>query len=229
MKVAIMQPYFFPYIGYFQLIAAVDRFIFLDNVNHIKQGWIHRNRILINHSPAWLSLSLIKASQNRKISEINVNRDKKEDERILKTIMMNYKKAPYFSEVFPLFERIFSRSETNLATFLNQSIVDICEALEISTEFSSSSLHPEFVNHKGEDKILAICKKTNASIYINPPGGTDLYSEQRFSEENISLVFYKPRITPYPQQGGETFSPSLSIVDVLVHNGLTKTRSLIYA
>lgn len=117
MKLAIMQPYFFPYIGYFQLIHAVDKFIILDDVNYINRGWINRNKIIINGEAKWFTLSLDKASQNKLIKEINISSKDVFHEKLLKTLKIFYGKAPYFNQVYDLLNKLFKIENYNLSSF----------------------------------------------------------------------------------------------------------------
>ena len=123
MKTAVMQPYFLPYLGYFQLLAAVDIFVILDDVNYINRGWINRNRILLNGQPCWVTLPISKASQNRRINEISLDTNKRFTSKTLDRIRHAYTRAPHFSEVMPLIEDIFRHGEKNLCFFLLNSFI----------------------------------------------------------------------------------------------------------
>jgi hypothetical protein len=214
MKLAIMQPYLFPYIGYFQLIKAADTFLVYDDVNFIKQGWINRNRILMNGAPMFFTLGLKGASSFKKIcaTEVGDNRDK-----LVKTIDQAYKKAPFFDSVFPLVKDVFSQNEKNLSRFVVYSILSIVRYLGIETQIeiaSEKGLFPEIGNWK---RVLAICGAYKATEYINASGGKELYSKEIFAERGIDLHFLKTEKIEY-QQFAPTFVPNLSIIDVLMHN-----------
>lgn len=215
-KIAIMQPYFFPYLGYWQLINEVDIFVVYDNVNFIKQGWINRNKILLNGKEHVLTLSLKKASSFKYINQIEIldNRIK-----LLKTISQAYKKAPYYEQVFPVFKDIFSVSESNLARFLIYSIKKIIGYLGIRTEIIISSEMKPNEHLKGEERVLDICRQLNCTKYINAIGGRGLYSSKRFKSYGIDLAFLKCKEVKYQQMGNE-FIPFLSIIDILAFNTL---------
>ncbi|MDP5140076.1 MAG: WbqC family protein, partial [Spirosomaceae bacterium] len=212
-----MQPYIFPYIGYFQLINAVDKFVIYDDVNFIKRGWIHRNNILVNNSANMFTVPLSKPSQNNLINEVELGDLTSWKEKFLKTTEQSYKKAPHFETVFSLLERTFSSGETYIGKLALRSIQEVCFYLEISTEIESSSEvygNPEL---KGQERILDICLKEKAEHYINPTGGRELYSKNLFAENGVKLNFIQSEKVIYPQFKNE-FVPWLSIIDVLMFN-----------
>jgi len=214
MKLAVMQPYFFPYIGYWQLISAVDTFVIYDDVNYIKKGYINRNSIFVNNAGHLLVLELVGASQNKKINEIEIGGN---TSKILKTIELSYKKAPYFEKVFQLIQEVLQNKEENLAQLLILSIKRICAYLDIQTNILLSSELKKNNDLKGQSKILNICELLNAKQYINAIGGQELYQKEAFSQQNIELRFIKNKSIAY-QQFQSPFRPNLSIIDVLMFN-----------
>lgn len=214
MKLAIMQPYLFPYIGYFQLINHVDKFVLYDDVNYINKGWINRNSILINGQKKLFTISLYGASQNKLINEIEISDN---FEKFLKTLRLNYSKAPYFKQTMDIIEKTLNYNNRNLSLFIKNSLVLILDYLNINTELLLSSEIKKDNELKGENKILAICKELNAATYINPIGGMDLYNKDYFIKNKIEMYFIKPSSTSYNQFSAE-FEPFLSIIDVLMHN-----------
>ncbi len=217
MKVGIMQPYFFPYIGYWQLLSAVDRYVVLDDVNFIKRGWINRNRILSGGADEFIRINIEKISQNRKINEHYLFEKDKSFALLLKTVRENYSKAPYFHETYALIEHILSFDGGNVADFLCFKIGKICEYLDISTEIlRSSTLHKD-ESLKAQDMIINACKRLDADEYYNAIGGVELYDREAFKAADIELHFLKSRFTEYRQYGG-TFVPGLSIIDVMMFN-----------
>lgn len=217
MKLAIMQPYLFPYIGYFQLIKAVDKFIIFDDVNYIKKGWINRNKILINGKEFMFTIPLEKLSQNKLIKEIDLPMDNVWKGKFLLTISAAYKKAPLFNIVFPMLEEIINTGERNLSTFISNSILQICKYLEISTHIIISSLQYDTTHLRGQSKILKICFLEKADTYINPIGGLGLYQKGAFEKQKIELLFLKSKTISY-KQFKEDFIPFLSIIDILMFN-----------
>lgn len=216
MKLAIMQPYFFPYIGYWQLINAVDSFVIYDDVNFIKGGWVNRNRILVNKQEHMLTLELKKSSPNKLINQLEISSSRA---RLVKTISMSYKQAPHFSTSMPLIEEIMSSQASNLALFLEQAIRKLCYYMGIQTTILVSS-HIEKNNElRAQEKILNICKKLKADLYINAIGGQELYDSSAFKVQGIDLAFIQPLPLEY-KQFSNAFLPWLSIIDVIMFNSL---------
>ena len=227
MKVGIMQPYFFPYIGYWQLISSVDRFVLYDDVNYINRGWINRNQILINGQSHFINLKLQNASQNKLINSIEILDDYEYNcQKIITSIDINYKKAPYYAEVAELLKDIIDYKEKNLAKYLEHSIRSICGHLAIKTEIIVSSEISKDNMLKGQDKIIEICKKTGCSSYINAIGGQTLYSRQSFINEGLELSFIKSGDITY-KQFHNTYVPNLSIIDVMMFNSKETIREML--
>lgn len=223
MKLGIMQPYFLPYIGYFQLIKAVDKYIIYDDVNFIKGGWINRNNILVNGNKYRFNLLLNGASSNKLINEISVNLDQS---KLLKTIAISYKKATYFETVFPIICHILAHRDRSLARFIGNSIIEICNYLNIETEIIYSSSFDKNNELKGSDKILNICKLQKSNCYINAIGGQTLYSRDDFKNEGIDLKFLQSNLSPYTQFTNE-FVPCLSILDIIMFNSPKDTSKML--
>ena len=222
-----MQPYFVPYIGYFQLINSVDRFVIYDNIKYTKKGWINRNRILVNAKDEYISLPLKKDSDylfvNQRFLSENFEKDKL---KILYKIKESYKKSPNYEEAFNLVEEIFSFNCTNLFDFIYNSIKIICNYLEIKTEIIVSSTIDINHNLKSEEKVLAICKELKTSVYINPIGGINLYYKSNFIDRGVELLFLKSDELKYNQFGNE-FVTWLSIIDVLMFNNCIKIKKML--
>lgn len=217
MKIGIMQPYFLPYIGYWQLLNVVDKYVIYDDVNYIKGGWINRNKILINKEAKYFNVKLNGASPNKLINEVEVSTDKIYKKKMLKTVEESYKKAPFFNTVFPMIEEIIENDEKNLANYLKYSIEKICSYLEIKTELLLSSELEKDNSLKGKDKVINICKKLGATEYYNAIGGQELYSFEEFKENGIELKFLKTEEIVYKQFNNE-FIANLSILDILMFN-----------
>ena len=223
MTLGIMQPYFMPYIGYWQLMAAVDTYVIYDDVNYIKKGWINRNNILVNNDKQMFTISLNGASQNKLINEITIADD---FTKLRKTIHMAYHKAPYYNEVVALLDKIFSYQSCNLADFIANSIELVCQYLDIQTKIIMSSDIEKDNSLKGQDKILEICKLLNADTYYNAIGGQELYDKSVFEKENIKLCFLKSDIPEYSQYKN-AFVPGLSIIDVLMFNSPIEVKQML--
>lgn len=223
MTLAIMQPYLFPYTGYWQLINAVDTFVIFDDVNFIKKGYINRNSILLNGKPHIFTLELIGASQNKLINEIEIGSNSR---KILKTIEMSYKKSPYFYIVFPIIKDILDNKEKNLAKFIGYSLEKIANYLGMGTKFIYSSDIRKNNSLKAQDKILEIASLLKSTDYINAIDGQKFYDKERFSQENIQLNFLDTEITEYKQFENE-FESHLSIVDILMFNSIEDIKNIL--
>ncbi len=221
-----MQPYFFPYIGYFQLIHAVDVFVIYNDVNYINRGWINRNNILINNVPHYITLQLEKASQNKLIYEINIVSDPKNREGLFKKICTSYAKAPYYSEVIPIIDKIVFNKEAKLDKYLEFSIRELSAYVDIDTTFVKSSEIDKNNALRGQEKILEIARKLKADHYINPIGGVELYEKGAIERYGISLNFIKTDTISYAQFS-ENFVPNLSIIDVMMFNSKRSLKELL--
>src|ERR1035437_7220065 len=218
MKIAIMQPYFFPYIGYFQLMNAVDEFIIYDNIEFTKKGWINRNRILVNGVDSYITLPLKKDSdyldvKSRYLAD-NWNIERK---KILNRISEAYKKAPPFAKSFQVIEEAVLCNEMNLFKFILNTLKIINKHLEIKTPLIISSSIPIDYLLKAEKKVIELCKARKASTYINTIGGLMLYDKNEFNREGINLQFLKTDTIIYPQFKND-FVSLLSIIDVMMFN-----------
>jgi hypothetical protein len=217
-KIAIMQPYFFPYIGYFQLLNSVDEFIIYDNIQYTKKGWINRNRILVNNKDLLITLPIKKDSDYLNVVERKLSESwDKDKNKMLNVIKSSYSKSPYFQETVELISKCLNNPEINLFRFLYDSIVLISNYLDIKTPIIISSTINANHNLKSQDKVLSLCKEQNAEIYINSIGGVELYDKKTFKQNNIDLYFIKPNPINYKQFNNE-FIPWLSIIDTMMFN-----------
>lgn len=218
MKLAIMQPYFLPYIGYFQLMNAVDQFVVYDNIEFTKRGWFHRNRILVNGTDKMFSIPLKNDSDYLDVvqRELAESFDKK-SQQIIRTIEASYRKAPYYKEVMPLVQECFQRRCGSLFDFIYAALIVLMRCLQIDTEIIISSSIDIDHTLKSQDKVLAICKSLNADTYINAIGGQGLYAPEAFDNNGIELRFIKTKPIEYKQLS-DKFIPWLSIIDVMMFN-----------
>lgn len=228
MKVGIMQPYFFPYLGYWQLINAVDRYVIYDDVSFIKGGWINRNNILMNGKPHRINIQLQGASPNKLINEISVSGDARTYLKFRKTIEQCYKKAPFYESVIPLVREIMEQQENGLARFLEFSIRRICDYLSIDTEILVSSDIDKSDELRGQDKVIEICRILGASEYVNAIGGQELYKNADFSANGIGLKFLRTDEVEYSQFDHE-FVPKLSIIDVMMFNSKSTLTDMLFS
>jgi len=220
-----MQPYFLPYVGYFQLIASVDQFIVYDNIKYTKKGWINRNRMLRNGTAATFSLPLKKGSDSLNVVERELAGDFDRN-KLLNQFKGAYGRAPQFELTYPVLERIVRHEEGNLFRYIHHSLVQLCKHLGINTEIRISSELTIDHELKGQDRVLAFCKAVGADTYINTMGGRDLYSHDDFAASHVDLQFIGPTDVNYAQFGAP-FVPWLSIVDVLMFNPVDHVRTLL--
>ncbi|MCB4799688.1 WbqC family protein [Neotamlana laminarinivorans] len=227
-KIAIIQPYVFPYLGYFQLINAVDEFILYDDVNFIKKGWVNRNKILVQEKGKIITFPCKNISQNKLIKDVYLHKDSKTYLNLKETIKHAYTKAPYFSDVFHLFNKAL---ESNCKTISELSILSIKEVLnyldlDVNLKISSKAYTGLEVFSK-EDRLINICKIEKCNVYINAIGGKAIYSKEMFSKDEIVLKFLKPELPEYNQFSNSEFIKGLSIIDVMMFNSPDEIRDML--
>lgn len=222
MRIAIMQPYFLPYFGYFQLISAVDRFVILDDVNYIKQGWVNRNRIPANRQTPkrdsqWLTVPVKNASQNRLIHDMEITDEDRWKRSMGFAIQNIYGKTPHFRTTRSLIDRWLANASGNLSRFLTMTICEVARLCGISTQIiPTSTIYPKR-GLRGTERIMDICRLEKAHTYVNLPGGRGLYSKDEFRSEGIELVFLKPSWPALAQRSGNG-NEVFSILDQLMLN-----------
>ena len=222
-----MQPYFLPYLGYWQLLAAVDRFVVYDNIKYTKKGWINRNQFLRHGTAAVFTLPLKKDSDSLNIAQRMIA-DDFDPAALLNPIASAYRKAPFFASAFPLIESIVTAAERNLFEFLLNSLRATAAFLDIRTPLVVSSAVSVDHSLKSERRVLAVCRALGATRYVNAIGGRELYSVQSFKQDGIELKFIQSRPVVYQQYDGR-FVPNLSIVDVLMFNSKDVVRAMLGA
>ena len=228
MKLGIMQPYFMPYIGYWQLMNLVDRYVIYDDVNFIKGGWINRNRILVNGAPKYFNVPMLGSSSNILINEVRVDHNEAVIRKSLRSIEGAYRKAPYFDIVNPMLKEILWCGEDNIAKYIEHSFRVICKYLDNKTELVVSSDLDKDNTLKGQDKVLAICRLLGATEYYNAIGGQELYSYEVFREHGLQLNFVETKDIVYQQFDNE-FQPNLSMIDVMMFNPRDRIKEYLEA
>lgn len=226
MRVAIMQPYLFPYVGYFQLIHAVDLFVLHDDVQWLKGGWINRNQILLDGRPLRWTMPVAKKNSHDLINQCMMAELSDGRGRILRQIHNAYRRAPFFHEVMPLVTDVINQAERNVAKYIFNSLERLSEYLELSTKLIMSSAVKKDDFLKGQERVIAICSTLGATEYINPPGGVALYDKEAFRKKGIELYFLQPGKIEY-QQFGNAFVPNLSIIDTLMFNSVESVRKIL--
>ncbi len=224
MKVAINQPYFIPYIGYWQLIDSVDTFAIADNYNFIKGGWINRNRILEGNTVRYFNISVDHASQNRYICDHKIKPIEKDVK--IRQLDNFYSKAPYRKEGVKLMDQILSFEGDDLADFLYQSIQMICDYLKIETKIVRTSDYDQDPTFRFTDRIYDYCRQMGADTYHNLIGGQSIYSYEEFAAHGLKLAFVESIPVPYPQSC-EKFEFGLSIIDVIMQNSVEEIQHML--
>ena len=225
MRLGIMQPYFMPYIGYWQLLAMVDAFVLYDNIQYTKKGWVNRNRFLQNGKDALFTIPLKKDSDLLDVVKRSVADDFDRD-KLLNQLDASYRKAPFFNTTFPLIASIIRAEHRNLFDYIHQSIRVTADFLSIKTPIVISSSIAIDHSLRGENKVIAICKAMGAGTYINAIGGQELYSKDAFATYGVTLEFVKTRPIWY-QQGAGAFVANLSIIDVMMFNSKEAIRAML--
>ena len=223
MTLGIMQPYFMPYIGYWQLMAAVDTYVVYDDVNYIKGGWVSRNNILLNGQKHMFTITLNGASPNKLFNEITIKDDFKKFSRLIESA---YRKAPYYAEVSALLEKIYNYEDKSLGAFMLNSFQVVLDYLGINTKLVLSSTIAKDNSLRGKEKVKHICHLLSVDTYYNAIGGQELYDKNDFKADGIDLYFVQTNLTPYVQLGNE-FVPGLSMIDVLMYNSVKTIKNLL--
>ncbi len=223
MRIAIMQPYFFPYVGYFQLMAAADLFVSYDDVTYIKGGWIARNCIWSPAGPQRFGLQLKGRSSYQKICDTSVI---PEFEKLKKSLAQNYAKAPFFERVMPLVSTILDYPDHALGNFLTHSLCAVKDYLGLKAEIVQSSQFDSQRTLRGQERVIALCEQLGASHYINLPGGKSLYRAGDFARSGLKLSFIESHPVQY-RQFGSHFIPNLSMLDVLMFNSVEQCQDLL--
>jgi hypothetical protein len=249
MRLAIMQPYFFPYLGYFQLLAAADKFILHDNLNYIKEGWMHRNRLRPKGQGAiYCSVPVVGASSFVKIREVQIDYRRPWPGKFLNLVGFIYRKAPYFAETYPVIVEAVTRPATHLTEVNRHTISALAAHLAIGTAITSDTApyqpfedavreeHSELLARlRAQTQVtdiktlraLYICDYERADTLLNAIGGQRLYCREHFTQNHVTLQFVQPTLTPY-RQFSRPFIAGLSIIDVLMHCGREETRRRLY-
>ena len=227
MKLAIMQPYFLPYIGYWALMNAVDEYIVYDNIQYTKKGWFNRNRILVNGTDSYITIPIKKDSDHLDVKDRYISDEWNKDScKILNRIRELYRKAPYFKEVYPIIESCVLYPDRNLFSFIFHSMNIVKDYLSIKTPLVISSSIDIDHNLKAEERVKALCIARRADTYINPIGGIDLYNKQDFENDGISLCFLKVKEIQY-KQFDKPFVPWLSILDITMFNNKENIQKML--
>ncbi len=224
MKVAIMQPYLFPYIGYFQLIDSVDKFVFYDDVSYIKQGWINRNCLCVGDERRYFTVPVTGARTETPINEVMVVPGG--GRKVLRSIEQNYRKAPYFDSFFPVVEKVLGMETCSIAAMSQESVVSCMQYVGLDRAVAvSSESYPESRGIGRVERLFSILRAEKADTYVNAPGGRELYNSVEFKNAGFDLYFIEPTLPEYPRPA--PFHSGLSIIDVLMHVSPNEGLSMI--
>ena len=225
-KIGIMQPYWFPYLGYFQHCVSVDKFVFLTDANYKKKGWINRNRIIVDSREHMITVPLQKASQNNKIFEHKVLQDHRWKKSILATLRHSYHKAPFYSAAISVVEQALMSPAISISDYAIESIAAVFEYIQGRAPVFETSDKYNNADLIGENRIIDICLRAGADHYCNPISGCKLYDPASFRDRGLSLFFLEPSLKRYPQLSNK-YIPSLSIIDALMMNSQSDMRELL--
>lgn len=224
-KVVIMQPYFFPYLGYFHLLDSCDTFVFLDNVNYINRGWVNRNQFILSGSPNMFTVPLNGASQNKLINELFIA-DGKWTKVFLKSLEMSYRKTKCYNELIEPLKDVIGDGTGKIADLNQRTTIWCANQLSLEKQFKVSSEDFSTIEETGQDRIIRICQEESAGAYNNAVGGVDLYNKMDFSKFGIELSFVRSSLNAYPQPVSG-FHPGMSILDVLMNNDVDERQKLL--
>lgn len=223
MKVAVMQPYLFPYLAYYQLVSCSDVFVLYDDVTFIKKGYINRNNILMNGHATRVTVPVPGASQNKLIKDLTFAEDVT---KVLKTFKYSYANAPFFDDVYPLVERVLTHPNRDITAICQKGLTEVCDYLHIPTKIIRSSDLDYDRTLPAADRLMTICDQFGSSDYVNSIGGQKLYSKEYFAEQGKTLSFLQMDDVFYAQ-GTNDFVPYLSMIDLLMWCDKPKARTLL--
>lgn len=228
MRVSIMQPYLFPYIGYFQLMAACDLFVAADDAQFTRRGWINRNRILVHDAPFRMTMPLAAASHRLPINAREYLFEDRLALRFRHRLVRAYRRAPFFDTAMDIVDDALDCADPNVATFNVRTLQCVAHRIGIETPIRLASDVSRPGGLSGQALVIDRCRHLGATQYLNPIGGQALYDKASFGQAGIDLRFVEPATPLYPQFGARPV-PSLSIIDVLMFNDLESTRTMLGA
>jgi hypothetical protein len=215
-RVALMQPYFLPYLGYFQLIAASDCFVVYDNVQFIKNGWIERNRYLLEGEAKWFGVPLAKGSHSQMIMERQVSAHF-DMASLINKLAFAYRKAPHVERTLTWLEALLKLPAQNIAELNELALRSCCSLLKLNTPIIRASEWAPSSHSRGQDRVIEVIKSVGGTSYLNPAAGGSLYEADDFAQAGYALELLKPSLPVYAQHN-KPFVPALSILDALMFN-----------
>ena len=228
MKLGVMQPYFFPYLGYFQLIDAVDVFVFYTDVNFVKQSWMNRNSILGRDGKLLFSIPLSNGKSGVKIHDVQISQKREVwEKKFMRTLEYSYRKAANYEVGYELVRECFSFQGASLAEFNVHSVVTLCQWMGINTKIVQSSEGYQNRERERVSRLIDICQKEGADCYVNSPGGRSLYTQEDFQQSDIKLRFLEPKLKEYPQSEQKSFVEGISIIDLVMNIRAEEVKALL--
>lgn len=215
-RVVLMQPYFLPYLGYYQLLGAADLFISYDTAQFIKNGWIERNRYLLDGEPKWFGIALEKSSHTLPIHDKRISQGFHYPQ-VLEKLKHAYRKAPYVQQVLPWLAQLLEQPASSIAELNLRVLRASCALIELDTPIIAASALAPGAGVSGQARVLELMAATGATHYLNPAAGAFLYEAEEFAKAGIELELLHAELSPYPQQG-QDFVPGLSLLDALMFN-----------
>ncbi len=229
MKLGIMQPYFFPYIGYFSLIKNTDRFVFFDTPQYVTRSWMNRNRILnANGEVAYITVPLHKAPQDTAIKDMRIDNSQAWPSSMTARFVHYKKYAPYYRQVTEFFREALLQPFSSLAELNIETTKVVCRRLGIETQFDTFSEMDLKIGPVAapDEWALNITKELGYGTYVNPPGGKSFFDGEKYRASGIELQFLQAELRPYEQCIGR-FEPGLSILDVMMFNSVEAIRDML--
>lgn len=230
--VAIHQPNFFPWLGYFNKIARADLFLVMDNVQFPRTGkgtWVNRVKLIVNKQAAWVTMPVVRAHSGvRCISEMRISDATPWRAKLLKTIQMSYSRAPFFEVVFPFLAKLTNNTTDYLAEYNLSAIRSLAEALGLQTSklILGSTLN---VAGSATDLLISMVKAVEGTAYLCGGGAAGYQEDEKFAEAGIELIYQNFQHPVYSQSNTQEFIPGLSIIDALMNCGFEEVLSLMTA
>lgn len=231
MRLGMMQPYFFPYLGYFALISATDRWVVFDTAQYIRRGWVNRNRVLSTGQFGWkyFRVPIAKCSRETSIRDVRIDETHDWRTQLIRDLdCYQLRRAPFYDETVDLLTRVFKTANGSLVNLLKKGLAETCRHIGLvyaAQTFSEMPGRPTDTADPGQ-WALRVAEALKADVYINPPAGRDLFDPKLFQSAGIRLEFLEHNLPEYDQRQ-HSFLAGLSIIDVLMWNGRVVTRQLI--
>ena len=223
--VVVEQPNYIPWIGYFDLIAQSDVWVWYDDVQYTKRDWRNRNLVAGEGEPVWLTIPVrTRGRYEQKILEVEIDRERPWEHKHLETLRHCYRDAPAFDPVFAIVRKSLEAGHERLADLTIELNEELCRFLGLRTRFLRSSGME--VQGDRQERLLEICRRLGAGVYLSGPAAQSYLTPEPFRREGLELRYIVYDYPPY-ERGGRPFIPRLSILDPLFWLGPEGTRALL--